>query len=281
MAWIWIFGFIVIVFGIIIIVKTLVKVAPYQKWVKESWSKYKETLFSGWHFLIPFADRVILVDVREKVFNTWSHEMITKDNAVVTVDAIAYMQIIDAYKAVYDIDNPYDAVLQLVLADLRSKIWNLVLDQCLSERAFINTTVQQHLSEETAKWGIKVTRVEIQRIEPPVDLIAAMQEQKKAEQLKRAQILRAEWEKEAQIREAEWFKQKQIIEAEWFREKQILEAQWKAQAIELESNAAIKYFTWNAIIKEQLRVTEEAMKTNTKYVMDSDIFDVIKWFLKK
>ncbi len=292
MGWLWVLWIIILIFGIIFILKTFTSIAPYQRWVKERLSQFTWMLDPGWHFLIPFIDKVTTVDVREKVFNTWSHEMITKDNAVVTVDAVVYMQVTDAKKAVYDIQDPYNAVLQIALANLRSMIWQLILDESLSERWRINTFVQTHLSDETAKWWVKVTKVEIQRIEPPADLTRAMQEQKKAEQEKRAQILRAEWQREAAIREAEWIKEKQIIEAQWFREKQILEAQWKAEAIErmasakaktieLESNAAITYFKDNAVLKEQLRVFEESMKTNSKYVIDSSMFDFVKWLLIK
>jgi len=268
---------IIVFFVVVLIFKSMVKISPSQRGVKETLSKYVETLSSGWHFLIPFISSVRLVDIREKVLNTGSHEMITKDNAVVTVDAVAYMQIATAYKAVYEIDDPRNAVVQLVLANLRSMIWKLSLDECLAERWKINQYVQTHLTEETSKWGIKILRVEIQRIDPPADLTRAMQEQKKAEQEKRAAILRAEWTKEAAIRAAEWERQKNILEAQW--KAQALEriAEAKAKALEVESLAAIEYFKWPAVLKEQLKVTENAMSQNTKYIVDTDILGTLKW----
>lgn len=288
----WRFFYLVWFFVIIFIFKWLVKIAPNQRWVLERLSKYKETLPSGWHIINPIFESVIKVDVREKVFNTGSHEMITNDNAVVTVDAVVYMQIIEPSKSIYDILDPFNAVLQLAITNLRAMIWTLTLDECLSERARINAYVQTHLSEETSKWWLKVTRVEIQRIDPPADLTHAMQEQKKASQEKRAQILRAEWMKEAAIREAEWKQQSEILKAEWEKQKQILEAEWQAQAIErlaqakakaleLESLAAITYFKDNAVTKEQLKVLWESLKNNSKYVMDLDIFKIIKNIVSK
>lgn len=277
---------------VIIVFKSMVSVSPNERWIKERLSQYAETLDAGWHFLIPLIDSVRKVDMREKVFNTWSSEMITKDNAVVTVDAVVYMQIVDPRNAVYAIDNPYSAVLQIAMANLRSMIWQLTLDECLSERSRINAFVQTHLSDETAKWWVKVTKVEIQKIDPPADLIHSMQEQKKAEQEKRAQILRAEWLREAAIREAEWTKQSEILRAEWEKQKQIIEAEWQAQAIEriaaakakaleLESTAAISFFKDNAITKEQLRVVEESLKSNSKYILDTDIFNWVRNLLGK
>lgn len=268
---------IIAIFAIVVVFKTMVRVSPYQSWVKETWSRYVGTLESGWHFLMPFISIVKIVDVREKVINTGSHEMITADNAVVTVDAVVYMQIREAQKAVYEIDNPRDAVVQLALANLRSMIWQLTLDQSLSERWKINEYVQTHLTGETAKWGISILRVEIQRIDPPADLTRAMQEQKKAEQEKRAAILRAEGTKEAAIKAAEWERQKNILEAQW--KAQALEriAEAKAKALEVESTAAIEFFKWPAVLKEQLKVTENAMSQNTKYIVDTDILGTLKW----
>ena len=297
------FLFVVIIFVIIFMFSVMVRIRPYQKGIKERLSKYVATLDSGWHFLIPFIENVRLVDMREKVINTWSHEMITRDNAVVTVDAVVYMQVVEAKKVIYEIDNPQAAVVQLALANLRSMIWQLILDECLSERWKINAYVQTHLSEETEKWWIKISRVEIQRIDPPVDLTQAMQEQKKAEQEKRAKILRAEWSKEAAIRQAEWSKeaairqaewekQSKVLRAEWAKEAKILQAEWEAQAIEkiakakakaleLEATAAINYFKWNAILKEQLKVTKEALMQNSKYIIDTDILWTIKGMISK
>lgn len=282
---------ILILFTVVFIFKWLVKISPNERWVLERLSKYKETLDSGWHIVNPFIESVKKIDVREKVFNTWSNEMITRDNAVVTVDAVVYLQITDPKKTIYDIENPYNAVLQLAITNLRAMIWTISLDECLSERSKINAFVQTHLSEETWKRWLKVTRVEIQRIDPPADLVHSMQEQKKAEQEKRAQMLRAEWMKEAAIREAEWIREAEILKAQWEQQKNILEAEWAAQAIErlatarakaleVESVAANSFFKENAVVKEQLKVLWESMKDNSKYIIDLDIFNLIRGFKK-
>lgn len=282
---------ILILFTVVFIFKWLVKISPNERWVLERLSKYKETLDSGWHIVNPFIESVKKIDVREKVFNTWSNEMITRDNAVVTVDAVVYLQITDPKKTIYDIENPYNAVLQLAITNLRAMIWTISLDECLSERSKINAFVQTHLSEETWKRWLKVTRVEIQRIDPPADLVHSMQEQKKAEQEKRAQMLRAEWMKEAAIREAEWIREAEILKAQWEQQKNILEAEWAAQAIErlatarakaleVESVAANSFFKDNAVVKEQLKVLWESMKDNSKYIIDLDIFNLIRGFKK-
>ena len=273
---------IVVVLAFIFVIKSLVKISPYEKWIKERFSRYIATLDSWWHFIIPFIDSVKRVDMRERVINTQPHEMITRDNAVVTVDAVIFAQIMDPVKAVYEILNPWIAVQNLAITTLRAIIGTMTLDEVLGERSKINAKVQTEISHETAKWGISITKIEIQRIDPPTELMEAMNKQKIAQQEKRAAILKAEGQKEAAIREAEWQKQSQILKAEW--EWQAIEriAQAKARALEVESTAAIKYFKENAVLKEQFKVLENSLKSNTKYVLDSDILSVIKsFFIKK
>jgi len=270
------------VLGVIFVIKSLIKISPYEKWIKERFSRYVWTLDSGWHFIVPFIDSVRKVDMRERVINTQPHEMITRDNAVVTVDAVIFAQIFDPVKAVYEISNPWVAVQNLAITTLRAIIGTMTLDEVLGERSKINAKVQTEISHETAKWWISITKIEIQRIDPPTELMEAMNKQKIAQQEKRAAILKAEGQKEAAIREAEGQKQAQILKAEgeWQAIERIAEA--KAKALELEATAAIKYFKDNAVLKEQFRVLQESLKNNTKYVLDSDILSVVKsFFLKK
>ena len=143
---------VIIIFALIILISALVKVAPYEKAVKERLSKYQETLGQGWHFLRPFIDTVKKVDMRERVINTPEQDMITRDNAVVTVDAVIFTQIYDPVKAVYEIQDAFFAISNLSITTLRAIIGTMTLDQVLGDRQSINTTVQTELADETAKW---------------------------------------------------------------------------------------------------------------------------------
>ena len=270
----------------------IVKIKQYERGIKERLGRFIWQLDPGWHMIIPFIDRVIKVDMRERVIQTPPQEMITKDNAVVTVDAVVFAEITTPNKAVYEIQDPFLAVTNLAMTTLRAIIWTMTLDEVLWERAAINVKVQTEISQETAKWWVRINKIEIQRIDPPRDLMEAMNQQKIAQQEKRAAILRAEWQKEAAIREAEWKKQSAILKAEGEKQSQILRAEWEAQAIErlaaarakalqLEATAAIQYFKDNAVLKEQLKVLGESLKNNTKYVLDSDMFKLVKNFMNK
>ncbi len=271
-----ILAILIAVFAVIFLISSLVKVSPHEKAVKERLSKYQQTLEAWWHIIIPLIDHVQKVDMRERVINTPPQEMITKDNAVVTVDAVIFTQIYDPAKAVYEIQDAFFAISNLSITTLRAIIGTMTLDQVLWERTEINVKVQTELSEETAKRWLKINKIEIQRIDPPRELMDAMNQQKIAQQQKRASILEAEWAKEAAIREAEGIKEKQILEATW--EAQAIErlAIAKAKATELESQAAVEYFKGPAVILEQLRVIESALKNNTKYILDSEVMNLIK-----
>ncbi len=277
----WFLSFVLVVFIVTVIFFTLVKISPYEKWVKERLSKYVWTLDSGWHIIIPFIESVKKVDMRERVINTTPQNMITYDNAWVTVDAVIFTQIYDAKKSTYEIQDPILAVNNLWITTLRWIIWTMSLDDILWDRQKINTYVQTNLSKETDKWWIRINKVEIQKIDPPQDLVDAMSKQKIAEQEKRAEILKAQWQKESYVLEAQWYKEKQILEAQW--EAQAIErlAEAKAKEIELESTAAINFFKDNAILKEQLRVAQISLKENSKFVIDSEIVDTLKWALGK
>ncbi len=267
---------IVLVFGVILLVSALVKISPHEKAVKERLSKFQEILEPGRHFIIPFIDHIQKVDMRERVINTAPQEMITKDNAVVTVDAVIFTQIYDPAKAVYEIQDAFYAIQNLSITTLRAIIGTMTLDSVLGERTTINVKIQTELSEETAKRWLNINKIEIQRIDPPRELMDAMNQQKIAQQQKRASILEAEWAKEAAIREAEGIKEKQILEATGEAEAIERLAVAKAMATEIESKAAVEYFTGPAVTQEQLRVIENALKNNTKYILDSEVMDLIK-----
>lgn len=188
---------------IIIIAKGIRVVRPYQKGLIERLGKYQRTVDSGLTILNPFLDRMIYVDMREQVVEVPPQDVITKDNVAVAVDAIIYYEVTDPIKVVYNVANFYMAVTQLAQTNLRNLIGEMALDESLTSRETINTKLRLILDTATDKWGTRVTRVELKRIEPPADVTQAMHRQMKAEREKRANILEAEGIKLAQILKAE------------------------------------------------------------------------------
>jgi regulator of protease activity HflC (stomatin/prohibitin superfamily) len=189
-------------------------VRPYEKGIVERFGKYQHTYDSGLHFIIPFIDRLTKVDMRENVVDVPPQEVITKDNVVVTVDAVVYYEATDPVKLMYNVANFYMAATKLAQTNLRNVIGEMQLDESLTSREKINAALRQILDDATDKWGVRVVRVELQRIEPPVDVTEAMHRQMKAERTKRALILEAEGDKQAAITRAEGTKQAEILGAE-------------------------------------------------------------------
>jgi regulator of protease activity HflC (stomatin/prohibitin superfamily) len=189
-------------------------VRPYEKGIVERLGKYQHTYDSGLHFIIPFVDRLTKVDMRENVVDVPPQEVITKDNVVVTVDAVVYYEATDPVKLMYNVANFYMAATKLAQTNLRNVIGEMQLDESLTSRETINAALRQILDDATDKWGVRVVRVELQRIEPPIDVTEAMHRQMKAERTRRALILEADGDKQAAITRAEGFKQANILEAE-------------------------------------------------------------------
>ncbi|MCD6524579.1 MAG: SPFH/Band 7/PHB domain protein [Thermococcus sp.] len=206
-------------------------IRPYEKGLVERLGKFNRILDPGIHFIIPFMERVKKVDMREHVIDVPPQEVICKDNVVVTVDAVVYYQIIDPVKAAYNVSNFLMAIIKLAQTNLRAIIGEMELDETLSGRDIINARLREELDKITDRWGVKITRVEIQRIDPPKDIQEAMAKQMTAEREKRAMILIAEGKKESAIREAEGQKQAAILKAEGEKQRQILIAEGQAQAI--------------------------------------------------
>lgn len=206
---------------ILIIAATGIKVVrPYQRGLIERLGKFHKEAGPGLHFIIPFFDRMTRVDLREMVIDVPPQEVITKDNVVVTVDAVIYYEVTDAYKVVYNVNNFQFATLKLAQTNLRNVVGELELDQTLTSREKINTRLRTVLDDATDKWGVRITRVEIKKIDPPKDITDAMSKQMKAERTKRAAIL-----------EAEGIKQAEILKAEGERNAAILKAEGEAEAI--------------------------------------------------
>jgi len=189
-------------------------VKQFEQGLVERFGKYRMTLDPGLHIIVPFIERIRRIDMREIVVDVPPQEVITKDNVVVTVDAVVYYQATDPTKLVYNVQNFVLAATKLAQTNLRNVIGDLQLDEALTSREVINTQLRDILDEATDVWGTKVVRVEIQRIDPPADVTAAMHQQMKAERERRAVVTESEGQKRAQILRAEGIKQSRILEAE-------------------------------------------------------------------
>jgi regulator of protease activity HflC (stomatin/prohibitin superfamily) len=195
---------IIIAFVIFIVAGTGLKIIrPWQKGLVERLGKYQRTVDSGLTIIIPFMERLIKIDMREQVVDVPPQSVITKDNVVVEVDAVVYYEVTDPVKVTYNVANFYTAATKLAQTNLRNLVGDLALDESLTSREVINTKLREILDDATDKWGTKVTRVELQRIEPPVDVTDAMHRQMKAERDRRAMILEAEGQKRSAILKAE------------------------------------------------------------------------------
>ena len=233
----------IILLAIIAIVVVLVAfrsiriVQPYQKGVIERLGRYQRTVQPGLTLIIPFVDSIQKVDMREQVVDVPPQEVITKDNVVVTVDAIVYFEATDPIKLVYNVADFYNAATKLAQTNLRNVIGELELDAALTSRDHINTKLREVLDEATDKWGVRVVRVEIKRIDPPADITQSMHQQMKAEREKRAAILESEGDRQSQILSAEGQAEavKRVADAE--RYKLEVEATGQGNAITTVFNA--------------------------------------------
>lgn len=196
--------FAIIGFVILIVAANAVRIVrPWEKALIERLGKYQRTADSGLTVIIPFLERIIKVDMREQVVDVPPQAVITKDNVVVEVDAVVYYEVTDPVKVTYNVANFYIAATKLAQTNLRNLVGDLALDESLTSREVINTKLREILDDATDKWGTKVTRVELQRIEPPSDVTEAMHRQMKAERDRRAMILEAEGSKRSAILKAE------------------------------------------------------------------------------
>ena len=189
-------------------------VQQYEQGLVERFGRYRKTVDPGFHMIVPFIERMVKVDMREQVVDVPPQEVITRDNVVVTVDAVVYYQATDPVKLKYNVSNFILAAPKLAQTNLRNVVGDMDLDDALTSRETINTELRQILDEATDVWGTRVVRVEIQRIDPPTDVTQAMHRQMKAERERRAVVTEAEGEKRSQILRAEGVKASRILEAE-------------------------------------------------------------------
>ncbi len=203
-----------VVFGLVTLAKGARTVKQYEKGLITRLGKYHAMVPSGLTFIVPFIDAIVRVDMREQVISVPPQKLITKDNVTVEVDAVVYYKVVDPVKSQFEVQDFGYACTTLAQTNLRNLIGDRTLDETLVARDMINTNLRQVLDEATNNWGVKVTRVEVQKIDPPRDITDAMSRQMKAERDKRAAILDAEGVKQSQILQAEGTKQAEILRAE-------------------------------------------------------------------
>ena len=256
----------IVVVAIIILLKTAVVVPQQNAYVIERLGKYSKTLNAGFHILVPFLERIAYRHtLKEQAADIAEQVCITKDNVQVGVDGVLYMQVLDPGRASYGIGNYMFAISQLAQTTLRSEIGKIDLDRTFEERGTINQNVVAELDKASDPWGVKVLRYEIKNINPPHDVLSAMEKQMRAEREKRAVILTSEGVRDAKINEAEGEKQRVIKESEAVKTQQINEAQGEAEAILAVATATAEGLrrVANAVIDQggpeamQLRIAEQ------------------------
>jgi len=216
----------------IVLLKTAIVVPQQSAYVVERLGKYSSTLHAGFHILVPFIERIAYRhSLKEDALDIAEQICITKDNVQVGIDGVLYLQVLDPARASYGIANYHFAISQLAQTTLRSEIGKIDLDRTFEERATINSNVVRELDKATEPWGVKVLRYEIRNINPPADVLQAMEKQMRAEREKRAVILTSEGDRDAKINQAEGDKQRVIKQSEASRQQQINEAAGEAEAI--------------------------------------------------
>ena len=281
---------VVVALVVVLIVKTAIVVPQQGAYVVEYLGKYRKTLRAGFHILIPFVERIAYRhNLKERAVDIPEQICITRDNVQVGVDGVLYLKILEAQRASYGIADYTFAIVQLAQTTLRSEIGKIDLDRTFEERGAINTSVVMELDKASDPWGVKVLRYEIKNINPPQDVLSAMEKQMRAEREKRAVILTSEGERDAKINEAEGGKQQVIKESEADKRRKINEAEGEAEAILAVSAATAEGIRLVADALEtpggdramQLRIAEQYIvefgrlaKTGNTFVVPSNLSDI-------
>jgi regulator of protease activity HflC (stomatin/prohibitin superfamily) len=260
----------VVVAGLLVLVRSARIVNQYEKGIVMRLGKFHGLVPSGLAIIMPLTDSIIRVDMREQVISVPPQKLITKDNVTVEVDAVVYYKVVDPVKSQFEVQDFGYACTTLAQTNLRNLIGDRTLDETLVARDMINTNLRHVLDEATNGWGVKVTRVEVQKIDPPRDITEAMSRQMKAERDKRASILEAEGFKQSQILQAEGVKQSEILKAEGDAQARVTRANAEAEAVRLVSTAAETFFTDRAEVMRRLEVLNNTLAQNTKYIVPSN-----------
>ena len=259
-----------LLFGLILLARSARIVNQYEKGIVMRLGKFHGLVPSGLAIIMPLTDSVIRVDMREQVISVPPQKLITKDNVTVEVDAVVYYKVVDPVKSQFEVQDFGYACTTLAQTNLRNLIGDRTLDETLVARDMINTNLRHVLDEATNGWGVKVTRVEVQKIDPPRDITEAMSRQMKAERDKRAAVLEAEGFKQSQILQAEGVKQSEILKAEGDAQARVTRANAEAEAIRLVSTAAETFFKDRAEVMRRLEVLNNTLAHNTKYIVPSN-----------
>src|SRR5262252_849093 len=255
--------------AVLVLVRSARIVNQYEKGIIMRLGKYHGLAPSGLTVIAPFLDTILRVDMREQVISVPPQKLITKDNVTVEVDAVVYYKVVDPLKSQFEVQDFGYACTTLAQTNLRNLIGDRTLDETLVARDMINSNLRHVLDEATNNWGVKVTRVEVQKIDPPRDITEAMSRQMKAERDKRAAVLEADGIKQSQILQAEGFKQSEILKAEGEAQARITRANAEAEAIRLVSTAAETFFKDRAEAMRRLEVLSNTLVNNTKYIVPS------------
>lgn len=264
---------VIIVVAIVLLSMGIRKVNQYERGLVERFNAYEKTVDPGLRYIVPFVQRILRVNMREQVIDVPPQEIITEDNVVVTIDAVVYYQIMDPKKALYEIEDFELAIVKLAQTTLRNIVGEMSLDTCLTSREKINIELRKVLDEATDKWGTKVNRIEVQRIDPPADIQTAMHKQKTAEQERRQIRLLATGRKEGAMQDREGT----ILRAQGDAKAIELVATAQAEAVRVVSQAANQYFLENAQLNKKLDVIRDTFAQQTKIVVPAtaDILAVL------
>ena len=281
---------VVVVLVLVVIGKIAIVVPQQNAYVVEYLGKYRKTMQAGFHILIPFVERIAYRhNLKERAVDIPEQICITRDNVQVGVDGVLYMKVLDAQRASYGIGDFIFAISQLAQTTLRSEIGKIVLDRTFEERGTINASVVMELDKASDPWGVKVLRYEIKNINPPQDVLSAMEKQMRAEREKRAVILTSEGERDAKVNEAEGGKQQVIKESEASKQQKINEAEGEAEAILTVATATAEGLrrvadalqTTGGDRAMQLRIAEQYIeefgrlaKTGNTFVVPANLSDI-------